>query len=136
MTRILVTAFLSLTAQLLAQPRISNVAPTSFGRIPEPAAAVDVDGDGDRDLLLYNTSSSFSHVAWMEHTEDNTFLPPQTLSYISGYTIHHADLDSDGQIEILGLQLSNFEREASLRIASPITLRSWGIGKTMASHIC
>ena len=65
--------------------------------------AADVDGDGDVDVL--GAASYFGEIAWWENTTgDGTAWTehPVDDNYLSAYSVYAADVDGDGDIDVLG----------------------------------
>jgi VCBS repeat protein len=60
--------------------------------------AADVDGDGDYDGL--SASGFDSKIVWYENGGDNTWTP--RLIGVSGESVEAADLDQDGDLDVLG----------------------------------
>ena len=68
--------------------------------------AADVDGDGDNDAL--SVSGFDSKVVWYENKGNNIWMP--RLIGVSGESVEAADLDQDGDLDVLG-GLAMFESD-------------------------
>lgn len=69
-------------------------------------SAIDIDGDGDLDLLC-SASSYFlgKKITWFENIDSNgTFGPEQDIENENGSYAQPADVDGDGDIDIIGFQ--------------------------------
>ncbi|MEM6644802.1 MAG: FG-GAP-like repeat-containing protein [Bacteroidota bacterium] len=82
----------------------------TFGeRIPLPASArmivpADVDADGDLDLIVDRTSlTGLTTIYWLENTDGAGTFEEQYIGELGTPTLHTADLNGDGLLDIVGL---------------------------------
>lgn len=95
----------SINAQIDFQPHIT-VDDTGGTNNPKSVFAADLDGDGDMDIL--SASQNDNKIAWYENTDgQGNFGPQQIISetLLNPYSVFAADLDGDGDIDVLAASL-------------------------------
>ena len=69
----------------------------------EAAYAADLDGDGDNDVLAASIADDQHRIVWYENTDGHgAFGPPQGIATEGALSVRAADLDGDGDNDVLG----------------------------------
>ena len=69
----------------------------------EAAYAADLDGDGDNDVLAASIADDQHRIVWYENTDGHgAFGPPQVIAIEGALSVRAADLDGDGDNDVLG----------------------------------
>ncbi len=83
-----------------------------MGQYVTKVIAADVDGDGDTDVLT--ASSGDNEIAWFENLDGlGNFGPKNTITntLVDAWTVYAADLDNDGDIDVLATSTEPFGGE-------------------------